>query len=47
MNYSFETQRRIFITETDVRTVRALYQIPNGTREDGTPMIPLRPAAAQ
>jgi predicted Zn-dependent protease len=47
MNYSFETQRRIFITETDVRTVRALYEIPNGTREDGTRMIPLRPRSAQ
>jgi len=47
MNYSFETQRRIFITETDVRTVRALYQIPNGTREDGSRMIALRAAPAQ
>jgi predicted Zn-dependent protease len=44
MSYSFETQRRIFITETDLRTIRALYELPNGTREDGTRMIPLRAA---
>lgn len=44
MSYSFETQRRIFITETDLRTIRALYKLPNGTRQDGTRMIPLRAA---
>ena len=47
MSYSFETQRRVLITETDLRTVRALYGVPNGMREDGTPMIPLRPRSAQ
>ena len=47
MNYSFETQRRIFITETDVRTILALYRLPNGLREDGTRMIPLRARSGQ
>ncbi len=42
MNYSWETVERIFVTETDVRTIRALYEIPSGTRVDGTRMIPLR-----
>jgi len=44
MNYSWETLGRTVVTETDVRTIRALYAIPNGTRVDGTPMIPLRGA---
>ena len=42
MNYSWETLERTVITETDVQTIRALYEIPNGTRADGTLMIPLR-----
>jgi len=42
MNYSWETLERTVVTETDVQTIRALYEIPNGTRTDGTLMIPLR-----
>ncbi len=42
MNYSWETRDRTVVTEIDVRTIRALYELPNGTRSDGTLMIPLR-----
>ncbi len=42
MNYSQETRERVFITELDVRTIRALYALPNGTRADGKPMLALR-----
>jgi hypothetical protein len=42
MNYSWETRERVLVTETDARTIRALYAIPNGTRVDGTLLIPLR-----
>jgi len=42
MNYSWETLGRTVVTKTDVDTIRALYEIPNGTRVDGTLMIPLR-----
>ena len=45
MNYSWETIERTRVTEIDVRTIKALYEIPNGTRVDGTLMIPLRKAA--
>lgn len=41
MSYSFETQQRVFITALDVRTIRALYELPNGTRADGRPMLAL------
>jgi hypothetical protein len=34
MNYSWETQQRRFVTELDVRTYRALNQLPNGLRTD-------------
>ena len=44
MSYSFETQQRVFITALDVRTIRALYELPNGTRADGKPMLALRGA---
>ena len=42
MNYSWETRDRVNITEIDVRTIRALYELPNGTRADGSLLIPLR-----
>lgn len=42
MNYSWETLERTYITEIDVQTIRALYEIPNGTRVDGTLLLPLR-----
>jgi hypothetical protein len=42
MNYSWETRERTVVTEVDVRTILALYGLPNGTRSDGTLMIPLR-----
>lgn len=42
MNYSWETLERTVVTDTDVKTIRALYDLPNGTRADGTLMIPLR-----
>ncbi len=42
MNYSWETRERIFVTETDATTIKALYALPNGTRADGTLLIPLR-----
>jgi hypothetical protein len=42
MNYSWQTIGRTFVSELDVRTIVALYAIPNGTRADGTPLIPLR-----
>jgi hypothetical protein len=42
MNYSWETRERLFVTDTDARTIRALFAIPNGTRVDGTLLIPLR-----
>jgi hypothetical protein len=44
MNYSWQTIGRTFVTEVDVRTIVALYQIPNGTRADGTRMLGLRKA---
>jgi predicted Zn-dependent protease len=44
MNYSWETRERVLITEVDVRTIRALYALPNGTRVDGTLARSLRPA---
>jgi predicted Zn-dependent protease len=44
MNYSQETRERVFITALDVRTIRALYELPNGTRADGQPMLALRGA---
>ena len=34
MNYSWETERRRFVTELDVRTYKALNQLPNGLRTD-------------
>lgn len=42
MSYSWETRERLFVTETDARTIHALFAIPNGTRVDGTLLIPLR-----
>jgi predicted Zn-dependent protease len=42
MNYSWETRERTVVTEIDIRTIRALYEMPNGTRSDGTLMISLR-----
>ncbi|MEX2206495.1 MAG: matrixin family metalloprotease [Myxococcota bacterium] len=42
MNYSWETRERTVVTEIDVQTIRALYEIPSGTRSDGTLMILLR-----
>lgn len=47
MNYSWETRERTVVTEVDVRTIRALYELPNGTRVDGMLMIPLRNADAR
>ncbi len=44
MNYSWETLERTRVTEIDVRTIKALYEIPNGTRADGTRMLGLRAA---
>jgi predicted Zn-dependent protease len=35
MNYSWETLERVLITDVDVRTIAALYRMPNGTRVDG------------
>jgi len=43
MNYSWETQKRTLITDVDLRTIRALYALPNGTRADGNLMLALRP----
>ncbi|HME74077.1 MAG TPA: matrixin family metalloprotease [Myxococcota bacterium] len=34
MNYLWETERRRFVTELDVRTYKALSQLPNGLRSD-------------
>jgi predicted Zn-dependent protease len=45
MNYSWETLQRTFITEVDVRTIRALYEKPNGIRVDGKPLLALQPQA--
>jgi predicted Zn-dependent protease len=45
MNYSWETLQRVLITDVDVRTIEALYRLPNGTRTDGTLARALRPAA--
>lgn len=42
MNYSWETIERVVVTDTDVRTIRALYEIPSGTRVDGTRLLALR-----
>lgn len=42
MSYSWETRERAFISELDVRTIRALYEMPNGTRADGTLALGLR-----
>ena len=42
MNYSWETLERTVVTATDVQTISALYQIPNGTRVDGKLLIPMR-----
>jgi predicted Zn-dependent protease len=47
MNYSWQTAERTVVTEIDVRTIKALYEIPSGTRVDGTLMIPLRGSAAK
>jgi len=47
MSYSWETQKRTLITDVDLRTIRALYALPNGTRADGNLMLALRPNAAQ
>lgn len=47
MNYSWETRERVLITELDVRTIRALYALPNGTRADGTLARALRPGGGQ
>lgn len=46
MNYSWETVERVFVTDTDVQTIRALYEIPSGTRVDDTQLIPLRGEAS-
>lgn len=46
MNYSWETVERVFVTDTDVQTIRALYEIPSGTRVDGSLLIPLRGEAS-
>ncbi len=35
MNYAWETRDRIFVTDLDIRTLRALMSMTNGTREDG------------
>ena len=45
MNYSWETLERVLITDVDVRTIQALYSLPNGTRTDGTLSFALRPGA--
>jgi predicted Zn-dependent protease len=45
MNYSWQTAERTVVTEIDVRTIKALYEIPSGTRVDGALMIPLRGSA--
>ena len=42
MSYNWETRERAFISELDVRTIRALYAMPNGTRADGTLALGLR-----
>ncbi len=42
MSYNWETRERAFISELDVRTIRALYAIPNGTRADGNLALGLR-----
>jgi len=47
MSYNWETRQRVFVTELDVRTLRALYEMPNGTRVDGTVALALRPKGAQ
>jgi predicted Zn-dependent protease len=47
MNYSWETQKRTLITDVDLRTIRALYALPNGTRADGNLLLALRPKPAQ
>jgi predicted Zn-dependent protease len=47
MNYSWETRERVLITELDVRTIRALYEMPNGTRADGKLALGLRPRSGQ
>jgi predicted Zn-dependent protease len=44
MSYNWETQKRVFITDLDVRTIVALYRMPNGTRADGNLARALRPA---
>jgi predicted Zn-dependent protease len=45
MSYNWETRERVFITDLDVRTIRALYELPNGTRADGNLARALRPTA--
>jgi len=47
MNYSWETRERVLITDVDLRTIRALYALPSGTRADGQPMLALRGRASQ
>jgi hypothetical protein len=37
----------VLITELDVRTIRALYEMPNGTRADGKLALGLRPRSGQ
>ena len=46
MNYSWETVERVFVTDIDVQTIRALYEIPSGTRVDGSLLIRLRGEAS-
>ena len=45
MNYSWETLDRVLITDVAVKTIQALYRLPNGTRTDGTLARALRPTA--
>ena len=43
MNYSWATRDRILVTDLDVRTFRALIDLPNGVRVDGVPLAGLAP----
>jgi hypothetical protein len=44
MNYSWETLERVFVTDLDVLTFRALVERPNGVRRDGQPLSGLAPS---
>jgi predicted Zn-dependent protease len=44
MSYAWHTRDRVLISDMDVMTFRALTEVPNGTRVDGSLLEPLRKA---